>query len=149
MEFFLWVLIVIMWIFPFSIGKLITDILGFLLIQPILFVQFLIKKKCSHNWQTHYFDFSGSETFCTKCNKIKHQIMILIHRIHKGERYCIGRIDHNGKCEWYWNCFDGDFDNYDTIYSQGCATSRADAERYLRNEWNEQIKFKNELAQKI
>lgn len=67
--------------------------------------------------------------------------MILINRKYNNDRFwTIGRIDHDDINEWYWNCFDVRFGEYEEIYSQGIAVDRADAEYQIRKEWREQLK---------
>jgi len=67
--------------------------------------------------------------------------MILIQRKHNDDPFwCIGTITNVGRREWIWTSFDISGEEYEIAEGQGCATSRADAESYVREAWRDQLK---------
>lgn len=65
--------------------------------------------------------------------------MIHIERRIKGETVVIGWIENMDRCEWDWTCFDAFSNEEYEPYSQGCATTRKDAESEVRREYRNQI----------
>jgi len=75
--------------------------------------------------------------------------MILIERKYNDDPFWpIGSITKVDRGEWLWTSFDIDGDEFENIYSQGCATSRVDAEKWVREEWRNQLKYKKERSLK-
>lgn len=74
------------------------------------------------------------------CETIVTIKLTIIERKHKGDPlYPIGSIENIDRSEWTWTCFDATKEEYEP-FSSGCATSRSDAESFVREEWRNQLK---------
>ncbi len=66
--------------------------------------------------------------------------MIHIERKIKGEIVAIGWYENMGPGNWSWSCFEAGHEFEYEFYSGGCATSRSDAIRDVREEYRNQLK---------
>lgn len=68
--------------------------------------------------------------------------MIWIYRMFKGEKFPIGYIENIGRREWLFGCY-GIGEEFQVDNGGGCATTRVEAERLVREAWRNTLKANN------